>query len=113
MACDFSALSNIDPNDPEQAAALLQQCTATLTDPMLWVWAAVFTIVGALVGAWIGKRRNAVKRDVLLGATLGPIGWVISLLLPKEKAPLQCASCKGIVAAKDAHCRHCGVSLRT
>ena len=113
MACDFSALASIDPNDPDQATVLLQQCTATLTDPVLWAWAIGFTIVGALVGWWIGKRRNAVKRDTLLGAALGPLGWIVSLLLPKGAAAAKCPQCAGIVDARDAHCRHCGADLRT
>jgi len=113
MACDFSALANLDPADPEQASALLQQCTATLTDPALWGWAIAFTVIGAVVGAWIGKRRNTVKRDLLLGAALGPLGWVVSLLLPKGKPVTKCARCGGVVEARDAHCRHCGAALHS
>lgn len=111
MACDLSALANLDPTDPEATQQLLTQCTAALTDPTLWIWAIVFTIVGVLVGAWIGKRKNAVARDALLGAALGPIGWIISLLLPARKAPARCPVCAKHVDAGDAHCRHCGAKL--
>ena len=112
MSCDFAALNAIDPNDPDQAAQLLQECTHALMDPALWFWAIAFTVVGAVVGYAIGKRKQTVTRDVLLGAALGPIGWVISLLLPAPKPKPQCPACKGKTDAGDAHCRHCGAKLR-
>jgi len=111
MSCDFSALANVDLADPEQATQLLQECTATLMDPMLWFWAIAFTVVGAAVGAWIGRRRNAVVRDTILGAALGPIGWIISWYLPPAKPIPACPACKREVGAADAHCRHCGAKL--
>ncbi|MBU6198956.1 MAG: hypothetical protein KGI64_06290 [Xanthomonadaceae bacterium] len=111
MACDLSALSNLDPTDPEAAQRLLDQCTAALTDPSLWIWAIVFTVVCAAVGALIGKYKNAVARDALLGAALGPIGWIISLLLPAHKPAPKCAACGKTVDAGDKHCRHCGARL--
>lgn len=111
MACDFSSLSNIDPANPEQAQALLRECTAVLTDPKLWLWAIIFTIVCAAVGAWIGKRRDTVVRDAILGAALGPIGWIISLCLPTGKAKRVCPACKRVVDARDRHCRECGTTL--
>jgi hypothetical protein len=113
MSCDFAALANLDPSDPDQANRLLQQCTSTLTDPWLWFWAIAFTVVGAVVGVWIGRRKNAVGRDALLGAALGPIGWIISLCLPAVKTPPPaCPACKRAVDARDAHCRHCGAKLK-
>lgn len=112
MDCDFSALANLDPADPDAAAQLLQQCTQTLTDPTLWIWLTVATIVCAAVGAYIGRRKNAVTRDAILGATLGPIGWIVSLVLPARKPPAQCPACKKTVEHGDAHCRHCGANLR-
>jgi hypothetical protein len=112
VACDFSALTNLDPTDPDAAQRLLDQCTQTLTDPTLWIWAIVFTVVCAAVGALIGKYKNAVMRDAVLGAALGPIGWVISLLLPVHKPKPACPQCRKPVDAGDAHCRHCGAKLR-
>jgi hypothetical protein len=113
MSCDFSALANLDLTDPDLATQLLQECTRTLTDPVLWFWAIAFTVVGAVVGWWIGKRNNAVARDTLLGAALGPIGWIVSWYLPapKPKPKPACPACKREVDAGDAHCRHCGVKL--
>ena len=92
MSCDFTALSNLDPTDPDATQRLLEQCTATLTDPTLWIWAIVFTVACAAVGALIGKYKNAIARDTLLGLALGPIGWAISLLLPARKPPAKCGA---------------------
>lgn len=111
MSCDFTALSKLDPTDPDATQRLLEQCTATLTDPTLWIWAIVFTVVCAAVGALIGKYKNAVARDTLLGLALGPIGWAISLLLPARKPPAKCGACGKTADAGDKHCRHCGATL--
>lgn len=111
MSCDFSALANLDPTDPDATQRLLEQCTQTLTDPTLWIWAIVFTVVCTAVGAWIGKYKNSVVRDALLGAALGPIGWIISLLLPVQKSKPVCPQCRKPVDAGDVHCRHCGAKL--
>jgi hypothetical protein len=111
MSCDFTALASIDPNDPDQASALLQQCTAALTDPSLWLWAIAFTVVCAAVGALIGKYKNAIVRDAILGAALGPIGWIISLCMPAVKPKPLCPACKHAIDVGDKHCRQCGAKL--
>ena len=114
MSCDFSALSKVqDAGDPEQAAELLSECTALLADPSLWIWAIVFTVVCGVVGALIGKYKNAIARDTFLGLLLGPIGWVISLILPAQKPKPKCPACTKAVDAGDRHCRHCGAALTT
>jgi hypothetical protein len=111
MSCDFEALANADTADPDQALALLQECTAALESPELWLWAIAFTIVGAVVGALIGRRKKAMMRDAVLGAALGPIGWIISLCLPVAKPTPACPACRKEVAVGDLHCRHCGAKL--
>src|SRR5580765_7445122 len=117
MSCDLSALTSLDPTDPDQANQLLQECTAAATDPTLWFWTIAFTVIGAVVGAWIGKRKNAVVRDAILGAALGPIGWIISLCLPArsnpppKKSKRNCPACRKEIDPGDAHCRHCGAKL--
>jgi hypothetical protein len=111
MACDLSALANIDADDPDQALLLVQQCEAMLTDPTLWLWAIGLTVVGAIVGGLIGRRKNTVVRDALLGCALGPIGWIISLVLPAPRPKPFCAACKRPVDAGDVHCRYCGAKL--
>ncbi len=112
MSCDLDALNNIDSGDADQLDALMQQCTSSLLSPELWYWAIAFTVIGAIVGAIIGKYKNAVVRDAILGAMLGPIGWIISLLRAPAKKPAACPGCKRPIDAGDAHCRHCGAKLR-
>jgi len=111
MSCDIGALLKVDAADPDQINDLLRQCMATAFDPMLWLWAIALTIIGAAVGAWIGKRKHALARDTILGAALGPIGWIISLALPQAKPKPACPACKREVDADDVHCRHCGAKL--
>ncbi|MEP6485070.1 MAG: zinc ribbon domain-containing protein [Rudaea sp.] len=111
MSCDFDALTSIDSSDPDQLDALMQQCTSVIFSPQLWLWTIVFTVVGAVVGAMIGKRKNTMARDAMLGAALGPIGWIISLYLPAPKKPTVCPACKKIVDPKDAHCKYCGAKI--
>ena len=111
MACDFSALDQIDTSDPEQANALLQECTKKLLSPDLWAWAIGITVVGAIVGAWIGWKRKTIARDALLGAALGPIGWMMSLKMTPPKPPRKCPSCNALVGPTDAFCKSCGKKL--
>jgi hypothetical protein len=112
MTCDFAALSKVqESGDPDQTLELLNECTAALLDPTVWYWAIGFTVVCAVVGALIGRRKNAIVRDTLLGLALGPIGWAISLLLPAVKPKPVCPACKLVVEVGDKHCRHCGAKL--
>lgn len=113
MSCDLTTLATVDTSDVEEMMQVIDQCKSAALDPRLWFWTIAFTIVGAVVGAWIGKRNNAVWRDALLGAALGPIGWVISYFLPAPKPKPRCPACRRDVDAGDAHCRHCGAALRT
>jgi hypothetical protein len=111
MACDFSALDQIDTSDPAQLDSLMQECTSALLSPELWAWAIGITIVGAIVGAWIGRKRKSMVRDALLGAALGPIGWAISLRLANRPAPKKCSGCGVLVGDSDAYCKSCGRKL--
>jgi hypothetical protein len=111
MACDFSALDQIDTSDPTQLDSLMQECTSALLSPELWAWAIGITIVGAIVGAWIGRKKNSMVRDALLGAALGPVGWIISMRLAARKPPKTCPACGVLVAESDAYCKSCGRKL--
>ena len=108
MNCDLSALLHLDSLDPDQALETIGACAA---DPQLWLWGLIGTLVCAGVGALIGKYKQAVVRDTVLGAALGPIGWVVSLCLPKGKPTPRCPQCRREITAQDAHCRHCGAKL--
>jgi hypothetical protein len=85
ITCDIATLTQaLQSDDPDAQMQTLDACLDLLTDPTLWYWLIGFTVVSALVGALIGKYKNAVVRDTLLGLALGPIGWGISLLLPRK-----------------------------
>ncbi|MBS0516424.1 MAG: hypothetical protein JSS16_13240 [Proteobacteria bacterium] len=112
LNCDVATLLHaLQSDDPDAQMQVLDACFATLTDPTLWYWLIGFTVVSALVGALIGKYKQAVVRDTLLGLALGPIGWGISLLLPKAVRKPRCRTCGKPVDAGDRHCRHCGAAL--
>jgi hypothetical protein len=113
LNCDVAALTQaLQSADPDEQMQALDTCFAVLADPTLWYWAIGLTIVCALVGALIGKYKNAVVRDTLLGLALGPIGWGISLLLPKVVAKPPCKTCGKPTEAGDKFCRHCGAAVQ-
>ncbi len=117
MSCDISTLTQVlQSGDPLEAQATLESCVALIFDPMLWFWTIAFTIVGGVVGWLIGRRKNAVTRDTLLGLALGPIGWAVSLILPAQqpqskKSQPKCGACGQTVDTGDKHCRRCGAAL--
>lgn len=112
--CDVATLTQaLQSGDPDQQMQALDACSAVLTDPTLWYWLIGLTLFCALVGALIGKYKHAVVRDMLLGLALGPIGWGISLLLPRAVPKPPCRACGKPVEAGDKYCRHCGMALGT
>jgi len=58
LECTFGALANVDQSDPDAIKALLDQCTATLLDPVIWSWALGITLGCAIVGALIGLAKG-------------------------------------------------------
>jgi hypothetical protein len=69
----------------------------------------LYAIVGGLVGAAIGARKNRAAAGFGFGLLLGPIGWLLVALGPdlREKGPA-CPYCGGEMVAGKAVCRHCG-----
>lgn len=72
------------------------------------------------IGYFIGDNRGRGPLGFLLGVLLGPIGWVIVLLLSPEvgsnvaaSAPRQCPECFGKVPAAARKCMHCGSVLES
>lgn len=70
---------------------------------ILWL---VMGLVGFLLGKWKGREGLG----FLLGFLLGPIGWVIMLLVDDIRA--KCPHCAGpLPKEKVARCMHCGEVL--
>jgi hypothetical protein len=110
LECTFAALVSVDQTDPEAVQALLQQCTSTLLDPVMWEWALGITLICALVGALIGWVKGRWLSGLLWGAALGPIGWLVTAL---SKSNLrECPEC-GQRNRPDAKvCPGCGIDFR-
>ena len=62
--------------------------------------------IGAVVGGLIGSKHNQVGSGVVWGALLGPIGWIITLVLPDARP--KCPECRGAIPEDARRCQHCG-----
>ncbi len=52
-----------------------------------WFFLLVGAFFTALIGAWLGSKVHQEGTGFWLGLLLGPIGWIIVLLLPREADP--------------------------
>lgn len=60
-------------------------------------------------GIALGQLRGRPEEGAVLGGLLGPVGWVIVILLPDLRR--KCPACKGAVAEGASACRNCGREL--
>ena len=58
-----------------------------------------------VVGLLIGLTRDNGPLGAVLGLLLGPIGWIIALLLDDRP---QCLQCGGRLVGRYPKCPHCG-----
>jgi len=110
LECTFGALAAIDTTDPEAVQALLNQCVATLLDPVMWEWAIGITIACALVGALIGWAKGRWIAGLIWGAALGPIGWLVIAL--SKSSLVECPECGRRNRSDAKVCRFCGIDFR-
>ncbi len=78
-----------------------------------WHYELIITawlVVGGVVGAAVGWWRNRLWAGLMLGALLGPIGWLITAGLRARF--IECPACSRAVRVQAAVCGHCGASLR-
>lgn len=65
--------------------------------------------VNWLIGYAIGKPKERVGDCVLVSVLLGPIGWIIALLLAANGRT--CPQCAEVVKEAALVCKHCGFKL--
>ncbi len=70
----------------------------------------IYLLVASVVGLLLGLRKGQGLRGAVVGAILGPIGWLLTTRWTvKGKS---CAECGGINPGSPRLCRHCGINLR-
>ena len=72
---------------------------------LLWI-----LVLGG-IGYVIGQRKGRPVGGFILGALIGPIGWL--LVGFGNSYGLKCPSCKGQVPKDATKCMHCGSELST
>lgn len=95
----------IDLDAPDASLQLFLRLMG-LIDWWLLLW---LTLLCIAVGGLIGWRRGTFWRDIGLAAALGPLGWVMSFVLPLPTRP--CPRCGKPNPVKRARCAHCAASL--
>lgn len=80
-------------------------------DVSQWSTGLVLLVVGidTLVGVLIGQAKRRVFAGTALGFLIGPLGWLITALLPAgaDSAQAACPFCLGPLPLKQSECAHC------
>lgn len=98
-------MQGIDPDSPD-AMLLVFLRLMGMVDWWLLAWLTLLCMaVGGLIGWW----RGSFWRDVALAAALGPLGWVISFLLPQPRR--RCPHCGKPNPVRAGGCVHCAAPL--
>ena len=63
-----------------------------------------------LVGYFLGESKNRAALGCCLGLALGPLGWLILIVIP-DPGP-KCPHCLSRVNSGATKCKHCGSDLR-
>lgn len=87
-----------------------------LDEIQIFVRFALAVAVLGGIGYACGSTKGRGPLGFLLGVLLGPIGWIIVLLLPHQdadQATYQCPECMGRVPIIARKCMHCGSDLRS
>lgn len=98
-------MQGIDPDSPD-ATLLVFLRLMGMVDWWLLLWLTLLCMaVGGLIGWW----RGSFWRDVALAAALGPLGWIVSFLLPLPDR--RCLRCGKSNPARATDCAHCAAPL--
>lgn len=65
----------------------------------------LFVAVGGALGHW----KNRLAFGLIVSLLLGPIGWVVVLVMPNNRP--KCPDCKGDIVAGARRCKNCGSVL--
>jgi len=66
-------------------------------------------VICSCAGALTGRTKGRGTEGSVLGFFFGPIGLIITLLMPERG--LRCPLCKAVVESGAVKCRHCGSDL--
>jgi hypothetical protein len=99
-------MQGIDPDAPDATLQLFLRLMG-LVDWWLLLW---ITLGSMAVGALIGWRRGTLWRDVGLAAALGPLGWIVSFLLPLPGR--RCSRCGHVNPPAATACARCGAAAQ-
>lgn len=70
----------------------------------------IICLIFGLVGFLLGKTKGKEGVGFLLGILLGPIGWIVVLLLGGSRH--KCPKCQGSLPSESVtRCMHCGAAL--
>lgn len=68
--------------------------------------------INGVIGYAIGRNSSQPVGSFLMGAFMGPIGWLL-ILIAGNSGARKCQDCKGVVDADARKCRHCGSVLES
>lgn len=69
----------------------------------------VWLLFGGLIGGMIGANRGRDTSGVILGALLGPVGWVF-IACVRDLRP-RCPECRSVIAKHATRCIHCAAFI--
>lgn len=75
------AMQGVDPDAPGAFVHIFLNLMGLVPWVALMWWSVAFVVVGALLGWWRGRMVEGIA----WAAALGPIGWVVVLMLPRPK----------------------------
>jgi hypothetical protein len=79
-----------------------------MTDIILWIIGA---LIATLVGYFLGQQRGRAYDGSILGFCLGPLGWIIVLVMADKRS--KCPHCASPILAESATvCARCARDLR-
>lgn len=70
----------------------------------------LISLIGAAGGLFLGQSRNRTITGLVLGALLGPMGWIVIALGPDRRR--KCVYCHGALRTNETRCEKCGYDVQ-